>query len=439
MQIPTNPMYDIDENATVRLISSGTIIPEYRSHWKRKSVKIRGKSHKPSSHSLDRLMLITYKPISPNTNYEWLSIKFLNGNKDDIRLENMEWDNTWYHPTNIPGISVPIDFWIPVHGHPRIEIKVRPDGIYFRDTETYHELGLIEKDGYYYVKIPRVPDKIRVHRLVALALLPHPIDTDHLTVNHKDSDPSNNYPFNLEWATYTQNNFHSYSEGPRGETIRKIVAKDLSDDREMEFAGYHEAARYLGVLPGSMHAAMDRRRFEGRPYKGHVFRYFNDNRSWQELAESGPVERRSVTNKIACMYMDTNDVVVHETFRDALNKEQIGEHALYRLLSKKELIPWRRKCFQEVKDNQPLVWPDYPKEILRIYEEVHASDRPIKVTDKDGDAGYYPNVTKWCMEDRENRCDPAVLSRYLKKTNQWRDWVFEHIDLNKYLPSQFNN
>lgn len=52
-----------------------------------------------------------------------------------------------------------------------------------------------------------------VHRLVAIAYIPNP---DNLPlVNHKDGNKTNNNLENLEWATYSMNNQHSYDHGLR--------------------------------------------------------------------------------------------------------------------------------------------------------------------------------------------------------------------------------
>lgn len=45
-----------------------------------------------------------------------------------------------------------------------------------------------------------------IHRLVAKAFIPNP--NNKLTVNHIDNNPSNNYVFNLEWATMSEQNYH---------------------------------------------------------------------------------------------------------------------------------------------------------------------------------------------------------------------------------------
>lgn len=438
MKIPTNPMYDIDELGVVRLISTGEIIPEYINHKKRRAVKIRGLSHKPSSHPLDRLMLNTYKPLPEGEDPDWWSIRFKDFNRDNISVENMEWDSTQFTPTLIPGITIDINAWIPAYGYPEIELKIFNGSVYARDSRTYQELGLrTNRDGYYLVTSPVTKEVIRFHRLIAATFLPHPLDTDHLTVNHKDSDKKNNTPFNLEWVSYSKNNHHAFSEGPRGDTIRVISILNLKDGRETIASGYNEAARVIGVKPGSIHHTMERSSYPNKPCNGHIFKYESDLRSWDEFRESGRSKHNDIAGEIVRKDIRTGEIVVYGSFKEVVNKESIGAMTLTRILKQNVLVPWKGKCFQSVDgDVTMLEWPEYPEEILVVYDETHASDRPISVENKDGSVEYYPSVTSWCMKDRENRCDPAVLSRYLKKSKgsplQWRDWVFSHIDLSRY-------
>ncbi len=443
MQIPTNPFYDIDEHGAVRLISTGQVIPEYRNHKGRRAVKIRGKSHKPASNPLDRLMLVTFKPLPPEKDHEWMSVKFLDGNKDNVSIDNLEWDDTWYYPSQLPGINVSLESWVPAYNHPQIELKLSEKTVIIRNTRTHEEIGyVLDVGGYCLIRCPGYQNRIPLHRIVALTFLPHPIDTDHLTVNHKDSDKTNNFPYNLEWATYSENNFHAYDKGHRGQVIRKIVALNLITKEERIFSGYNDLARYLGVLPGSVHSVLDRRSFEGRPYRDHILKYADDPRTWEKLKSSGPRKKRIAPKYIACRNMDSGKVSVYSSLKDVERYEGINSHALFRLLSLDVMVPWKRKCFQSFVEGKKLIWPEYPPEILKVYEQVHSSDRPVKIISDKGGVEYYPNLSTWCKEDRINRCDPAVISRYLKNSQdkefRWRDWVFSYIDLSEYLQKSSN-
>lgn len=51
----------------------------------------------------------------------------------------------------------------------------------------------------------------RVHRLVAMAFIPNPLNKEY--VNHIDKDVTNNIPENLEWVSQSENQLHSYKVG----------------------------------------------------------------------------------------------------------------------------------------------------------------------------------------------------------------------------------
>lgn len=53
----------------------------------------------------------------------------------------------------------------------------------------------------------------KLHRIIAQAFIPNP--KNKKTINHIDSNKSNNEISNLEWATYSENNLHCIKYGKR--------------------------------------------------------------------------------------------------------------------------------------------------------------------------------------------------------------------------------
>jgi hypothetical protein len=102
---------------------------------------------------------------------------------------------------------------------------------------------------------------IYVHHIVADAFIgPRP---EGLEVNHKDRDPSNNQPENLEYVTHSQNMRHAVATGRkqlRGADCpsAKLTEPEVLSARESRSAGtpVEHLARQHGVSHTTMHSAV---------------------------------------------------------------------------------------------------------------------------------------------------------------------------------------
>lgn len=89
----------------------------------------------------------------------------------------------------------------------------------------------INKFGYEYVNLTDnyKAKKLKVHRLVAEAFIPNPLNKR--TVNHIDGNKLNNCVDNLEWATYIENQHHAIEKGLwKPELLRKPKRKRKVSD-----------------------------------------------------------------------------------------------------------------------------------------------------------------------------------------------------------------
>lgn len=90
---------------------------------------------------------------------------------------------------------------------------------------------------------------VKVHRLVANAFIPNPLNKPQ--VNHDDGDKKNNNAKNLEWATREENIQHSFNTGlvdRKGEknSQSKLTEKDIRYIRE-NYQARHEVFGAKGL------------------------------------------------------------------------------------------------------------------------------------------------------------------------------------------------
>ena len=105
-----------------------------------------------------------------------------------------------------------------------------------RNHKTKHILFTeVSKVGYRIVKLWDGEAHRRttyyIHRLVAKTFIEN--ENNYPCINHIDGDKLNNYVGNLEWCTYSENNYHAYKIGLKSAYQQKISNKERKNIETM--------------------------------------------------------------------------------------------------------------------------------------------------------------------------------------------------------------
>lgn len=107
---------------------------------------------------------------------------------------------------------------------------------------------LRKKTGYYAVILYKPQRTYQVHRLVAEAFIPNPENKPE--INHCNGDKAHNFYSNLEWATHSENEKHSYrvlGKVPSyGKSSLCLKIKVIKGNLSQEFESINEAIRNTG-------------------------------------------------------------------------------------------------------------------------------------------------------------------------------------------------
>jgi hypothetical protein len=91
----------------------------------------------------------------------------------------------------------------------------------------------------------------KVHRLVAVAFVPHKNVNDNI-VNHIDGNKLNNNSINLEWTTIAVNNKHAYDIGLNKRTVKKVCQMNDKLEEIRHFKSVKEASDKTNICETSI-------------------------------------------------------------------------------------------------------------------------------------------------------------------------------------------
>lgn len=111
--------------------------------------------------------------------------------------------------------------------------------------------------------------RISLHRIVAMAFVENPCVEKYFEINHKDENPQNNLPSNLEWCDRKYN--MNYNNLPNR---RKVYSKSIvgtKGSNVLRFSAIRHAKNFGFDGSGILHSIKT-----GKDYKGYSWRYGDD-------------------------------------------------------------------------------------------------------------------------------------------------------------------
>lgn len=146
------------------------------------------------------------------------------------------------------------------------------------DTKTGKRIRRYKYGDYLFCSYPvrgKVNMLLSVHRAVALAWVFNDDPINKTIVNHKDGNPMNNWYQNLEWITYSGNNYHAINTGLRSDAmpckIRNFHTKEIK-----EFPSIAQAADYMKLSKSMLLESLRPRKFGKLIAEQYEFRLLDD-------------------------------------------------------------------------------------------------------------------------------------------------------------------
>lgn len=101
----------------------------------------------------------------------------------------------------------------------------------------------IRKDGYCQVMMGRKTQPLYIHRMVAIAFIPNPLELPQ--VDHINGDKKDNRVENLRWATATSNYFGSGYQNRIINKWKPVLAKNVYTGEVINFKSRTAVASYF--------------------------------------------------------------------------------------------------------------------------------------------------------------------------------------------------
>lgn len=263
---------------------------------------------------------------------------------------------------------------------------VTSDGV-IKSFERDLILNQYRLDGYAIVDTFRgsLTETLPVHRAVALAWVPNPDSTSNTVVNHRDGNRLNNVSENLEWTTYSGNNYHAINTGLRSDNIRCRV-REFQTKMVYEFSSMAQAAEFMGLSKDAPIEQLQPKKFGSLISDRFEFRFADDPTPWFYESRSERVPPSRFMVQVRESNGDTREIYS--------NRNMLKDYQLYASPYGKS-IPGLAKYASEKHPDKSFVVRDSYSEIQ------HRTTRSTKLSQQigvkaryDGDVMWFDSLTK---------------------------------------------
>lgn len=250
----------------------------------------------------------------------------------------------------------------------------------------YRFCGGLRDDGHAIV--------ISRHRAICHVFKPKQYGMMKHIVNHIDGVPGNDFPENLEWVTYSQNNKHAYDNGLFPNKTVAVLVKELNTGKINHFKTLVACAKHYGKSESSIKMRCTKqahqRRIDGLAFK------LDDGSEWPIL------EKRYTTHvhrAIACRNIFTGKLFVFNCSVEAEEITGVKSGKILNDVLKGIIIPACGYNFQEHTCNN--IWPNYSARDLLFYQAQieksgHFGSAIIEFDEFGKETNFYPTVKQAC-------------------------------------------
>lgn len=163
-------------------------------------------------------------------------------------------------------------------------------------------------------------ETLPVHRAVALAWVDNPDPTEKIIVNHMDGDKVNNCCDNLEWVTYSENNYHAVNTGLRSDNVPCQV-RAFDSGEVHNFWSISQACVFMGFSSHMPICMLIRKQFGALIKDNYEFKFLDDARPW--FYES---RRDKISPARYMVEVFENNTLIEEVYS---NKSMLVKYQLY--------------------------------------------------------------------------------------------------------------